>query len=255
MKKHPDKQRGAAAVSSDRETAHGGLPSGSVADEVSAERVRLARELHDWLLQALTGVALDLQSLHKLVAHDPEKASLRITRIQEAVAATQRELRALIEDLQLAPGSGGSQPSLGERLTGLVHRFRQQWDLDVSLDFDPVVQLAPDSVLAEVYALVAEAVANAAKHSGGTKVDVKVSRDEGDVHVRIADDGRGFPFIGKFTLAQLVELKRGPVTLKERIQSLGGDMVVSSTTNGVVVQARIPWRRGASDVDSAADRG
>lgn len=242
-------------MSSDRETAHGGQPRVSVADQVSAERARLARELHDWLLQSLTGVALDLQTLHKLIAHDPAKASLRIARIQDAVAATQRELRALIEDLQLERGSGGEQPTLGDRLTGLVHRFRQQWDLQVSLDFDPVVHLAPDSVQSEVYALVAEAVANAAKHSGGTKVDVQVTRDEDGVHVKIEDDGRGFPFLGRFTLAQLVELKRGPVTLKERIQSLGGDMTVSSSTSGVVVVTRIPFRRGSGDVDSAADRG
>lgn len=242
-------------MSSDLETAHGGGPERSVADEVSAERVRLARELHDWLLQSLTGVALDLQTLHKLVSTDPAKASLRIARIQEAIATEQRELRAFIEDLKLARSPDGEPPTLGDRLTGLSRRFRQQFEIEVALDFDPVVHLVPDSVQHEVYALVAEAVANAAKHSGGTRVDVKVNRTDADVHVRIADDGKGFPFLGRFTLEQLVELKRGPVTLKERIQSLGGDLVVSSTTGGVVLVARIPFRRGAGDGDSTADRG
>lgn len=252
--KRPEKKRGAVAVSSDRETAHGGRPEHDVAEEVNAERVRLARELHDWLLQSLTGVALDLQTLHKLVATDPAKASLRIARIQEAIATEQRELRAFIEDLKLARSAEGEHPTLGDRLTGLARRFRQQFDLNVDLDFDPVVHLVPDAVQGEVYALVAEAVANAAKHSGGSRVDVQVSRDEADVHVRIEDDGRGFPFLGRFTLDQLVELKRGPVTLKERIQSLGGDLVVSSSTGGVVLVARIPFRRGVGECDTTSDR-
>jgi len=255
VKKRPATVRGAVAVSSDRVTAHGGLPERSAEEEVSAERVRLARELHDWLLQSMTGVALDLQTLHKLVANDPEKASLRITRIQEAVATEQRELRAFIEHLKAGRGEAGENPTLGERLTGLARRFREQFDLEVELDFDPVVQLAPDPTQSEVYALVAEAVANAAKHSEGTRVRVRVNRDAKDVVVMVEDDGKGLPFLGEFTLRQLVNLKRGPVTLKERIQSLGGDMIVSSTTSGVRVSARIPFRRGSGGGDSPADRG
>jgi signal transduction histidine kinase len=255
MDARPKKKRGAVAVSSGRESAHGGQPLDAIADQVSEERVRLARDLHDWLLQSLTGVALDLQSLHRLVASDPAKAKARIARIQEAVANEQRELRTFIEDLQLTRPLDGEPPTLSDRLTGLARRFRDQWDLDVELQFDPVVHLAPEEIQAEIYALVTEAVSNAAKHSGGTRVSVDVRKNETGVCVRIEDDGKGFRFLGRFTLAQLVELKRGPVTLKERIQSLGGDMLVSSTTKGVVVEARIPLKRGSGDGDSASDRG
>lgn len=248
-------RKGGAVGAADRKTTSGNAPPESVPDKVSAERVRLARELHDWLLQSLTGVALDLQSLHKLVEADTAKARAKITRIQNAIATEQRELRSFIEDLQLARHTGGEPPTLGERLTGLARRFREQWDLAVELDFDPVVQLEPDEIQGEIYSLVTEAVSNAAKHSGGTRVFVKLRRKDACLLVRIEDDGKGLPFLGKYTLAQLVELKRGPVTLKERIQSLGGDMLVSSTTSGVVVEARIPSRRGTAVDDPVAARG
>jgi signal transduction histidine kinase len=238
----PAKSGGPVGVSTRVKTPGGSSPE-PVPDRVTAERVRLARELHDWLLQSLTGIALDLQSLYKLVETDAQKARTRITRIQNAVATQQRELRAFIEDLQLVRNASGEPPTLGERLTGLARRFREQWNLAVELDFDPVVHLETDEIQGEIYALVTEAVSNAAKHSGGTRVRVKVRRKDGRIIVTIEDDGKGFPFLGKYTLAQLVELRRGPVTLKERIQSLGGDMVVSSSTGGVAVEARIPSRR------------
>lgn len=255
MEKRSRKTRRTVARSSGGDSAPEVRANASIDETVSAERVRLARELHDWLLQSLTGVALDLQSLHRLIESKPCEAVARIERIQEAVATEQRELRAFIEDLQLPRPQSGEPPSLGERLTGLARRFGEQWELDVELDLDPVVHLASDDIQGEIYSLVAEAVANAAKHSGGTHVSISAGRDDAAVVVRIEDNGRGFPFLGRFTLAELVELRRGPVTLKERIQSLGGDMTVSSTTSGVVVEARIPVKRGTFDGDSTSDRG
>jgi signal transduction histidine kinase len=63
-----------------------------------------------------------------------------------------------------------------------------------------------------------------------------------DIVMSIDDDGRGFPFVGVFTLEELNEQKRGPVTLKERVASLEGSLVLYSTDEGARIEIRIPRR-------------
>ena len=56
----------------------------------------------------------------------------------------------------------------------------------------------------------------------------------------VSDDGRGFPFIGRFNLSELTIARRGPVSLRERIASLGGDLRLDSTNEGSHIYMTIP---------------
>lgn len=210
-------------------------------EAVSVERARLARELHDWLLQSMTGVALQLQTLHRLIERDPSRAHERLEEIQSAVTEEQRELRHFIETLDPRIPLGEEQRDLVARLSGMAARMSRQWNIDISLDADPVLRLVPDYLHSEIFGIVTEAVANAAKHSGCSTVSVSVSRPGAMIAIRIADDGRGFSFEGRHGLEQLVASRRGPVTLKERIQSLGGDLTIeSSAGSGSVLDVLVP---------------
>jgi signal transduction histidine kinase len=92
----------------------------------------------------------------------------------------------------------------------------------------------------EVYAIVNEAVANAAKHAGAKRIVVGIDVEDGQVHIDVADDGRGFPFHGRYDLPTLVASNRGPVTLKERISALRGSMVIDSSDAGARIEIRVP---------------
>jgi signal transduction histidine kinase len=63
------------------------------------------------------------------------------------------------------------------------------------------------------------------------------------VHLTVADNGRGFPFGGRFDLATLTALDIGPVVLKERIASLGGSLLLVSTEAGAYLQITLPLTR------------
>ena len=203
------------------------------------ERVRVGRDLHDSVLQSLTGVALQLRTLPKLMSRDPGTAESRLAEIEKVIAATQKELRWFIDELR-PDRRGRDADALGERLASLAKRFHDQWGLEVENDVSDVIHLLPLSIRYEVYALVNEAVANAAKHAGAKRVAVAVDVEDDAVHIGVADDGKGFPFQGRYDLPTLIARRFGPVTLKERVSSCGGTLVIDSSSAGARLEMRIP---------------
>jgi signal transduction histidine kinase len=69
---------------------------------------------------------------------------------------------------------------------------------------------------------------------------VHVTIVNGTVRIAVKDDGRGFPFEGRHNLRDLFETCRGPVTLKERVASLHGDMVIDSSQKGSQIDISLP---------------
>ena len=205
---------------------------------VADERMRLARNLHDWLLQSLTGASLQIEVARRaLGAGHP--ADERLVKIQELLESDQRELRVFITKLR-PKGKGDATPPLHSRLTSLAERFHRQWNVEVDMAVTPTVPVLPEGLAGEIYSLVSEAVANAAKHAAARKIVARVEIDTEDIVMSIDDDGKGFPFFGIFTLDELNQQKRGPVTLKERVASLDGSLVLYSTEQGARVEIRIP---------------
>jgi len=212
---------------------------------VAEERVRVARDLHDSVLQSLTGVALQLRTLPRLIPQKPDEAQKRFAEIEQVIVSAQMELRWFIDELRPERRRNEADSGLTERLMSLAQRFREQWALEVDNDVAPVVHLLPISTRYEIYAIVNEAVANAAKHASAKRVTVAIDVEAGDVCIDVADDGRGFPFHGRHDLPSLVATQRGPVTLKERVSSLGGSMFIDSSSAGARLEIRVPLRAGA----------
>jgi signal transduction histidine kinase len=197
---------------------------------VAEERVRVARDLHDFVLQSLTGVALQLRTLPRRISENPEEALTRLVEIEQVIAAGQKELRRFIDDLRLEP----------DDFDQLERRFREQWAIDVDSEVSPVVHLLPLGTRYEIHAIVNEAVANAAKHAQAKRIALCILVEDGHVLVDVADDGRGFPFHGRYDLQSLIATNRGPVTLKERVSALGGSMVLDSSVTGAHLEIRVP---------------
>ncbi|HET7711079.1 MAG TPA: histidine kinase, partial [Thermoanaerobaculia bacterium] len=211
---------------------------------IAEERVRVARDLHDSVLQSLTGVAFQLQTLPKLMGRDPDAAQKRFEEIEGVIAHTQKEVRWFIE--QLNPENrktAADTRTISQRLSALAQRFRQQWGIEVDHHVDHVVHLLPMDLRNEVYALVSEGIANAAKHAQASWVSVGIGLDGDHVAIAIADDGKGFPFRGRYDLSELTANKRGPVTLRDRVASLGGQMIIDSSDLGARIDIRVPFRQ------------
>lgn len=206
------------------------------------ERVKVARDLHDSLLQSLTGVALQVAALPRLLQRDPEAAARLVGEISSTIAGEQFDLRRFIEHLQQDGHDSSELPGLASRMAALAERFKQQWDLDVTVSIDPAMHLLSETLRHEVYGLLSEAVANAAKHANASRVEVVAEATPHQVLLRIVDNGTGFPFQGRYQLDDLTRMKRGPVTLKERVHSLAGRMTIESMPDGSSVEITIPTK-------------
>ena len=208
---------------------------------VADERMRLSRDLHDGVLQSLTGAALQLETVQRLWESEPEAARERLAAIQRLIVDEQRNLRGFIRLSKLAPlGLATGSAGLNTTLRHLVTRLEGLWGLRVELHLERQDDRSFDTLAYDICFIIQEALVNAARHAAASEVRVAVGRENGKVHVAVTDNGCGFPFEGDYDHARLDALHLGPVMLKERVKSLGGTLAVRSSPAGACLDIRLP---------------
>jgi len=198
------------------------------------ERRRWARELHDETLQSLGAMRVLLSGA--LRTGEPDRLT---TAVDSAIGALEREianLRAIITELRPA---ALDELGLAAALDALFERHRTVNDLVIHDELAlPARDALDDEVAAAVYRVVQEALTNVAKHAQASAVRVGVRLEGAQIHIEIADDGRGFPAVtpavGGFGL-------RG---MRERIAAVGGELAIDSSPAGTCVGALLPLARG-----------
>ena len=207
--------------------------------EVAAgeERIRLARDLHDGVLQSLTGVRLEIRAVAGL---EGLAAAIRdrLVAIERALAGEQRELRFFIADLEPEVRTRNDSP-LAHRLHALLKRIALEWKTPVTIRVADEMSPVSHRIEQAVPLMVHEAVVNALKHGHPSRVTVAVDGGPGELKIVVADDGRGFPFRGRYNHAALVEGHTGPRSLIDRVTALGGEMSIESTDAGARVELRL----------------
>ncbi len=204
-------------------------------------QIRLARDLHDGLLQSLTGAALQLETAQRLIESEPQTARQRIHEIQQLLAAEQRELRLHINELRpFLPDRPTEDFGLADRLETLAEQIGLQWDRVVEIILHPPVPRITRSMAREIYFIVNESLINAVRHAGASSVHAELSFDSDRINITVIDDGNGFPFHGRYELDTLFEMKRGPRTLKERISALKGTLSIDSRETGAHLDITLP---------------
>jgi signal transduction histidine kinase len=209
-------------------------------DAAAAERTRVARDLHDGLLQSFTGIVLQLETVHATLGEDPDAARRMLTEVQAAMMADQRDLRAYVEQLQPRRRRGEMIFDFYARLDEMRRRFASQWGLRVTINADQLEPFVSQFLGQETFRIVQEAVTNSAKHGRAAHVDVNLRTSEGTLFIDVADDGVGLPLRGRLTLSDIRERGIGPAMLAERIASLNGDLVVDSGENGLRLGIIVP---------------
>lgn len=221
----------------------------------SDERSRLARELHDGLLQCLTGATLQLDVLLNTLEQDPGAARARLLEIKEMIVEEQAALRSWIQTVDPAsraetiPGA-----EFTTTLSNMCQRAEWQWGLRVALTMGSSASFSKP-LACQVSRLIQEALSNVGRHARACRAHVEVRKTNGAVRLVIQDDGTGFPFHGRYRLADLAASNLGPRTLKERVSSLEGELVLSSTPTGSRLEISLPLTpRGASQDTRKRDR-
>jgi signal transduction histidine kinase len=208
---------------------------------VTEERLRLARNLHDGLLQSLTGMSLQMAAVRRLLEENLHAAQDHLLEIQCLIAEEQRDLRFLVRELKSATlDAARADFSLITRLEAVSEQIEHQWGLRVELDVKLSEPQLPTEVTPEIYYIVHEALVNAARHARATTVCAEIERQNDEVRITVADNGRGFPFRGRYTLPTLMSLQLGPVMLRDRVASLGGTFALDSTATGSCLLICLP---------------
>jgi signal transduction histidine kinase len=204
------------------------------------ERLRLARDLHDSLLQSVAGSALQLLAARRLFERDPVAGAQRLAEVQDQLEHDELEMRSFIRRLRPSASPNNVGSGLNQRLEDLRGRVERQWEIKVELHVDETTRESVDGLADEVYRIVQEGVLNAARHADASVINVGISMIEDGLRIEIVDDGRGFPFRGTYDLNSLNEMERGPLTLKERVAELRGDLKLRSAETGTELLIRLP---------------
>jgi signal transduction histidine kinase len=189
------------------------------------ERRKIAADIHDDSIQAMTAASLRLQQLRKH-ATDDRQAEL-ISRLDEAVRESITRLRRLMFDLRPPTLD---RTGLGPALRELLDRMGAETGIDFTLD-DQLASEPANDIQIEMYRIAQEALANVRKHSNAKNVKVELQRAEKGVHVRIADDGAGFEVTARSDQPGHL----GLIAMRERATIAGGWWTVDSSPGGGTV--------------------
>lgn len=181
------------------------------------ERARLARDLHDEVNQALTGVLLRLEAA---AAHAPEPLHSELQAAKAVASQAMEELLRLARELR---PSTLDDHGLEAALQTQVDRFARNTGLETQLaiEGDAVADLSEDEQLV-VYRIVQEGLSNAARHAEARSVRVALALMGGYTVVRVADDGRGFH------QSETGRAGHGLAGMRERALLAGGRLAVRS---------------------------
>lgn len=221
------------------------LHSASQRQELAAreERIRVARDLHDGVLQGLTGVRLELRALANVVARTSDQETReQLVTLERALAMEQRELRYFISGLE--PGANqriGRGSPLALRLDGIRERLALEWKTPVTLRVAQGLEALPDAIEEAVPLMVHEAAVNALKHAQASRVAVDVDGGQGRLTIAVTDDGRGFPFKGRYNHDTLADSPTVPRTLFDRVSALGGRLSIESSERGSRVEMLLSY--------------
>jgi signal transduction histidine kinase len=193
------------------------------------DRERIAKELHDGVIQSLFAVGMSLQGAAAL-ANDPGIS----TRIEGAVEDIDRAIRDLRNYIfGLRPGILADR-QLDQALRELGSEFEERTGVVTVVDVDPRVAAELASVAADVIQMVREALSNVGRHAEATTCRISLRRDVGSAVLEIDDDGRGFD--PSDTTGGM-----GLTNLSERTAALGGSFdLKGSAGDGTTVRATLP---------------
>lgn len=210
---------------------------------VQAERVRIARELHDVLAHSLSQINVQAGVGLHLMDKQPDKAAEALASIKETSKTALDEVRSVLGALR-AEGAPPDAPLVPEpdldRLPQLVATAVPGMRVELA---DRLAHAeVPAQVQLALYRIVQESLTNVARHTGSaTRVEVRLEREGGDYLVEVRDDGTGSadrpaPDSGG----------RGVLGMRERAELLGGRLTAGPAPGGgFAVSGRIPAERGA----------
>lgn len=208
--------------------------------ELEHERKRLAREIHDQVIQDMLGVNYELE---EIAAQDAVTPGL-----QAELVGVRGNIRDLVDDLRRICGSLRPPTidslGLGPALQSYTRDWAERVGIQVALYLDPNLKRLPETIELSIFRIVQEALTNVRKHAAATSVEIHVEHTSPRaLMLSVADDGRGL--VEDFDLADLpAQGHYGLLGINERAALLGGRCKIQNRSEGgTLIQVEIPHPR------------
>jgi signal transduction histidine kinase len=191
----------------------------------AAERAKFARELHDGAVQSLIAVEMQVDVLRRQVeANRPIGGELG--RIQSLLREEVLKLRELMQQMKAIDVDAQRLISV---LRDTVERFQRETGINARFVSDLEQLDMPQRVCREILRIVQEGLVNVRKHSGARHALVRLASNGDTWNLTVEDDGKGFPFAGRYNQEQMEEAGKGPMIIKERVGLIAGELTIEST--------------------------
>lgn len=203
----------------------------------AAERARFARELHDGAVQSLIAVEMQVDVLRRQVEQNRPIGG-ELGRIQSLLREEVLKLRELMQQMKAIDVD--SQRLLGV-LKDTVERFQRETGITARFVTDLDELDMPQRVCREILRIVQEGLVNVRKHSGARHALVRLASTGKNWSLTVEDDGKGFPFAGRYNHEQMEESGKGPMIIKERVGLIAGELTVESNPGqGTRLEVTVP---------------
>ena len=199
------------------------------------DRDRIARDLHDLVIQRLFASGMQLESATKLLPEGGDVAT-RIHQVVDDLDATIRDIRSAIYALQTS--GEDSDGSVRSRLLELADRSTPGLGVTPSVRFiGPVDAVVTPALADHLVAVALEALSNVARHASATRVELELTVTGSEVVLTVDDNGVGISAAGR---------RSGLVNLQKRAELLGGSLQIGRQPSG---GTRLEWRAPVGDAD------
>ena len=214
-----------------------------------AERLRVARELHDELAQWLTALKMDISWLASRLPQEHAQLHARTDRMKGVVDTTVAAVRRIAADLRpVMLDDLGLVPALEH----LLHELSQRTGIVVSLDAEEAGIELGEPAASSLYRMAQEALTNVARHAEAKEVQVAIAVDDARLVLTVRDNGKGYD-----AEAAARRKSYGVLGIRERARTLGGDARIERLESGgtlveiVIPGARYRRREAAHDTGTA----
>jgi signal transduction histidine kinase len=221
----------AAGVAIDNARLHARVQELALVDD----RARIARDLHDTVIQRLFATGLSLQGAAALIRNDPVTAGARVEAAVDDLDTTVKQIRSAIFALEPRSPASAVTSGIRSRVLGLVSEVAPLLEAEPTVVFEgPVDTATPDHLAGDLLATLREALSNVARHAHADRVEVRVNVTDGQVTLCVADNGVGPP-------APEAPRGRGLDNMASRARRLGGSFdLVSAQPRGTSLTWRVP---------------
>jgi signal transduction histidine kinase len=207
------------------------------------ERIRIARELHDDICQRVALLTIRLGQLKATPDGLPDELLDQLSKMEKYSSDISLSIQHLSHQLH---SSTLELLGLSEAIRSWSDEFSEKRKIEILFENYDVPDCLPSEVSLNLFRVFQEALNNAAKYSGVTRIEVQLRGTPAEIHLSVADHGRGFN-IGAAMRGQGLGLR----SIRERVKLMNGRLIIESKPNsGTTIHVRVPVNSGSKPFQS-----